>query len=394
MGDIGSTRPSRRVACRVVAVVVGAMLAAATAAIPRPVLAFQDSTQAIVPGSAAAQAAGAAAPGGVAAGRRPATAVPSLLDADADQDGVPDYMDECPATPPGTPVARHGCAAGEGFSVAQLVGLAAALGTLLGLAVMRIFRRALRVSDPEVPPLLFGRGARHEEAPTDPRPTPAAPHGGAGWADAAAARWVDEAGSGPAVPPAAPVAAAAHAPVSDGGLGASGSGAARPSADVSRARSLEAARGSVASAADALGAGARPEMADESQTELVDARTVRFFRPVSATMQLLPGRLEIVAGAEPGHVIRFVRIPGVPPEITFGRSRGTPPLHVQLLLPTVSRRHARMRYADGGWRITNHSRTNPVVVNGEVLAGDGESRALVDGDRIEMGEVAFVFRER
>jgi predicted component of type VI protein secretion system len=80
--------------------------------------------------------------------------------------------------------------------------------------------------------------------------------------------------------------------------------------------------------------------------------------------------------------------------VTFGRARGTPPLHVQLLLPTVSRRHARMRYTEDGWRIMNLSRTNPLVVNGEVLESEAESRKLYDGDRIEMGEIVFVFRER
>ena len=49
------------------------------------------------------------------------------------------------------------------------------------------------------------------------------------------------------------------------------------------------------------------------------------------------------------------------------------------------------------WRLENLSATNPVVVNGRPLDANGgvtSSVILSEGDRIEMGEVAFVFRER
>jgi len=49
------------------------------------------------------------------------------------------------------------------------------------------------------------------------------------------------------------------------------------------------------------------------------------------------------------------------------------------------------------WRLENLSSTNPVVINGRSLDAKGGATASVmlsEGDRIEMGEVAFVFRER
>jgi hypothetical protein len=49
------------------------------------------------------------------------------------------------------------------------------------------------------------------------------------------------------------------------------------------------------------------------------------------------------------------------------------------------------------WRLENLSSTNPVVINGRSLDANGGAMASVvlsEGDRIEMGEVAFVFRER
>jgi pSer/pThr/pTyr-binding forkhead associated (FHA) protein len=49
------------------------------------------------------------------------------------------------------------------------------------------------------------------------------------------------------------------------------------------------------------------------------------------------------------------------------------------------------------WQLQNLSSTNPVVVNGTPLDAEGGSTSAVvlsDGDRIEMGEVAFVFHAR
>jgi hypothetical protein len=121
------------------------------------------------------------------------------------------------------------------------------------------------------------------------------------------------------------------------------------------------------------------------------AETVRFRRPGDEPVQLLPARLEVVAG-EPRHrEIRFVRIPGEPVELILGRDGGDTPHHVALTSSTVSRQHARFAFSGGRWAVANLSHTNPVVVNDEELAnGDGE-RVLTDGDRLELGEVVLRF---
>lgn len=158
---------------------------------------------------------------------------------------------------------------------------------------------------------------------------------------------------------------------------------------------------------------ALPPMDDE-MGDAVDGASIRFWRPADGTLQFLPGRLEVAAGRDAGQEIRFVRTGG--PDgtvITFGRAEGPPYRHVQLREPTVSRAHARMSLeqtsASSGsptagtngssaprWRLENLSTTNPVVVNGSALAAGSalSSVILSEGDRIEMGEVAFVFRER
>jgi len=153
-----------------------------------------------------------------------------------------------------------------------------------------------------------------------------------------------------------------------------------------------------------------PFSIDDEMGEAVDGASIRFWRPADGTLQFLPGRLEIAAGRDAGQEIRFVSTGG--PDgtcITFGRADGPPYRHVQLSEPTVSRSHARMVLdqptsgsRDGSpsharWRLENLSSTNPVVINGRSLDANGGAMASVvlsEGDRIEMGEVAFVFRER
>lgn len=120
--------------------------------------------------------------------------------------------------------------------------------------------------------------------------------------------------------------------------------------------------------------------------------------PPAGTVQFLPGRLEVLQGAPvAGQELRFIRPddPAEQPTVTFGRGDGAPYRHVQLLAPTVSRMHARLTMQPGGtWTLENLSTTNPVVLNGTQLANGSEPRPLADGDRIEMGEVVFRYRQR
>lgn len=134
--------------------------------------------------------------------------------------------------------------------------------------------------------------------------------------------------------------------------------------------------------ADATGAAATPH-------EWLS--TVRLDQP-GDTLQVLPGRLEVVEGDETREIRLFRGWDDVP-EITLGRASGTDHRHVQLHSLTVSRAHARLRFEGERWRILNLSETNPTLVNGEVLE-PRERRQLAHGDRIELGEVALRFWER
>jgi len=127
---------------------------------------------------------------------------------------------------------------------------------------------------------------------------------------------------------------------------------------------------------------------------MIEGERLRFSVPAEGTLQFLPGRLQIAAGLDSGREIRFVNVPG--PDgatVTFGRSEGAMYRHIQLRDQTVSRSHARLQLVDGQWELRNLSRTNPVVHNDRILA-TGEQQLLTDGDRIEMGEVLFTFKDR
>ena len=102
--------------------------------------------------------------------------------------------------------------------------------------------------------------------------------------------------------------------------------------------------------------------------------------------------MEVVAGDLRGREIRFVRTAG--DAYTFGRQPGQGASHIQIQSATVSRKHAAMRYVNGRWRIRNLSSTNPLRINGEFADTPQKEYTLHDGDRIEMGEVAFLFREQ
>jgi len=121
------------------------------------------------------------------------------------------------------------------------------------------------------------------------------------------------------------------------------------------------------------------------------AETVQFVRPGDEALQLLPARLEVVSGMSTKQVIRFVRVPGKPAEMILGRERASSPQHVTLTSRTVSRRHARVACDNGRWLVTNLSRTNPVVLNDHALADFEGPRPLLDGDRIELGDVVLRF---
>lgn len=119
--------------------------------------------------------------------------------------------------------------------------------------------------------------------------------------------------------------------------------------------------------------------------------TVVFQRPSDHPVQILPGRFKVVAGEPRREDIRFIGQVGTDVRLMIGRNVGEPHEVVTLQSPTVSRRHAQLQFADGYWVISNLSETNPIIVNDETLDRVGRAHRLIDGDRVELGEVMLRF---
>jgi hypothetical protein len=113
---------------------------------------------------------------------------------------------------------------------------------------------------------------------------------------------------------------------------------------------------------------------------------------VEGTLTILPGRFLVEEG-DVDVELRLVKTGATDrEETTIGREPGPLYRHVRLLAPSVSAKHAKLVCDRGRYTIVNYSRTNPTRVNGESLS-ESASRRLVDGDRIEIGEVAMTYRE-
>ncbi|HET7551092.1 MAG TPA: FHA domain-containing protein [Gemmatimonadaceae bacterium] len=244
--------------------------------------------------------------------------------------------------------------------------LIAAAAVLLLLAIWLTRRRRVDLYRDDLPPLIF---AVHDRvsAPPDMRP--------AAFGNRASYRAPEERPEPPAppyYPPAWPMGPTPASPPSTPSSGAQNGGA------------------GAASDGDGNGNGQRPS-ASEATT-----RVPRYQGPV--TTAFLPGRLEVQAagrtGPRPGEEIRFPARRQGDGIVILGRDDGPSGATVKVPAESVSRRHARLQFENGRWKITNLSRTNPTLVNGEELMVTEGARWLYEGDIIEMGEMVFRFHDR
>ncbi len=138
-----------------------------------------------------------------------------------------------------------------------------------------------------------------------------------------------------------------------------------------------------------VAAGAAAGFAPEPGS-VIDGKTVRFHAPPPGTVKVLSGHFEIQGDDKDQGLIRLFGGEGGHTEITFGRRDGKPYEHVQLKVPSVSRLQARVRVQNGTYEIKDESGTNPTRVNGREIQ---DWTGLDEGDRVEMGEVSFVFHD-
>jgi hypothetical protein len=244
--------------------------------------------------------------------------------------------------------------------------LIAAAAVLLLLVIWQTRRRRVELYRDDLPPLIF---AVHDRvsAPPDMRPASFGTR-----VDRQAREWWSEPAAPPYYPPAQPMGPPAASPSPPPPSGArNGVSGAAPEGDGN-------GNGQRASASEAT------------------TRVPRYQGPV--TTAFLPGRLEVQAagstGPRPGEEIRFPTRRQGDGIVILGRDDGPSGATVKVSADSVSRRHARLQFENGRWKITNLSRTNPTLVNGEELMVTEGARWLYDGDVIEMGEMVFRFHER
>jgi hypothetical protein len=136
------------------------------------------------------------------------------------------------------------------------------------------------------------------------------------------------------------------------------------------------------------------EMAESPEASIIEGSTIKMSTPPPGTLKLLPGRLEIISGEDTVKEIRFYKPKTQQePGITFGRSTGPAYTHVQLKPMTVSAKHAKILYTGEAFILTNYSATNPTIINDRPMDANA-SKELKEGDKIEMGEVVFVFHAK
>ncbi len=254
------------------------------------------------------------------------------------------------------------------LSTLTIILIAAAAVSLL-LVVWMMRRRRVDLYRDDLPPLIF---AVHDRVSAPPNMRPASFGNRTGYQ--APEQW-SEASTPPYYPPARPMGPPPASPPPGASSQSSGAQNGGTAANAGR---------------DGNGNG---QSARASEATM---RVPRYQGPV--TMAFLPGRLEVQAagrtGPRPGEEIRFPARRQGDGIVILGRDDGPSGATVKVPAESVSRRHARLQFDNGRWKITNLSRTNPTLVNGEELMVTDGARWLLDGDIIEMGEMVFRFHEQ
>lgn len=137
----------------------------------------------------------------------------------------------------------------------------------------------------------------------------------------------------------------------------------------------------------------RTNVASDSREEFKTVKISTVQDP--KTMKFIPGKLDIVGGADSGKSFRIAGFPSGAKGnvVTIGRANVKGPkeyAHIKLEDKTVSRQQAEMREKDGKLYIKNLSDVNRTQVDG-VSLGLGEEVEITAGQTIRMGELELMY---
>lgn len=126
-----------------------------------------------------------------------------------------------------------------------------------------------------------------------------------------------------------------------------------------------------------------------------DYSTIKISKDDPKTVKLIPGRLEIITGADKG---KTVLIAGYPTAegivVTIGREvieGDRKNSHIQLLEKTVSRKQAELILSNSTLMVKNLSNTNNTQIDGRLL-DINETSEVKPGSVIKTGEVEFMYK--
>jgi hypothetical protein len=134
----------------------------------------------------------------------------------------------------------------------------------------------------------------------------------------------------------------------------------------------------------------------DGQNDDSDYSTIRISKDSPRTVKLIPGKLEIISGADKGKTLQIAGYPTtngilvtIGREVVEGDRKNS---HIQLLEKTVSRQQAELIFINGKLLVKNLSHTNNTQVDGKLLEVD-ETFEVGSGSVIKTGEVEFMYKK-
>jgi len=140
------------------------------------------------------------------------------------------------------------------------------------------------------------------------------------------------------------------------------------------------------------------EPSQSGQGLIEEFKTIRFSNEgAPKTMKFIPGRLDIISGADQGKSFRIAGYPTADGDIvTLGRAvvkgdRVFAHIQIDQKFKTVSREQLKLIYRGGQLYVCNLSQVNPTQLDGAEL-GQNETKLLNPGSVIRTGELEFVYK--
>jgi pSer/pThr/pTyr-binding forkhead associated (FHA) protein len=143
-----------------------------------------------------------------------------------------------------------------------------------------------------------------------------------------------------------------------------------------------------------FGKSEKTEKPSEGEGDSGEFQSIKIMASTEQTLKFIPGQFIVLTGKDRGKAFRVSGFPT--PEghvITIGRDPvegDRAYAHIQMDVPTVSRKHAEMLFKDNSLKIKNLSDTNPIQLNSEEIPV-GEFVDLNLDSELRIGEIRMKY---